>query len=120
VLAPMAYPAARFGPPPAAMAPLAASSLFASYAWSRPDQEPAPAFYAQLLCVLVVGLLLNHRRIVVTVTRAPDGEGGSFLWRLTERLREITGADGLAIYQASRYGKAFVHRQAEGEYPEAL
>lgn len=69
VLAPIAYAAARFGSLPTAMAPLAASSLALAFAVYHPGQEPAASFYGQMAAVLTIGLLLNHRRIVVTESR---------------------------------------------------
>lgn len=72
VLAPCAYAAARYGSLPTAMAPLAASSLALSHALSAPNLPPEPGFYGQMLAVLAVGLLLNHRRIVVTESRPID------------------------------------------------
>ncbi len=67
-LAPCAYAAARFGSHPAAMAPLAASSLFAAHFWSRPGAEPTATLMAQAAGVLIVGLLFGHRRIVATAS----------------------------------------------------
>lgn len=69
VLAPCAYAAAAFGSLPTAMAPIAAASLVASYAFFTRNPNPGPAFYGQLAGVLALGLLLNHRRIIVTVDR---------------------------------------------------
>ncbi|MBI5707412.1 MAG: hypothetical protein HZC36_10540 [Armatimonadetes bacterium] len=69
VLAPIAYAAARFGSLPTAMAPLAASSLALAFAIFHPGKEPAASFYGQMAAVLTIGLLLNHRRIVVTESR---------------------------------------------------
>lgn len=69
VLAPVAYAAARFGSLPTAMAPLASSSLALAFAVSHPGKEPAASFYGQMAAVLAIGLLLNHRRIVVTESR---------------------------------------------------
>lgn len=68
VLAPCAFAAARHGSNPAAMAPLAAAWLLvaANLATRMPPSGP---LLVQVLAVLVVGLLMNQARIVMTVTR---------------------------------------------------
>lgn len=68
VLTPCAYAAARFGSLPTAMAPIAATALLVGQVLFFPGQDPSPTLYAQMGGVLAVGLLLNHRRIVVTET----------------------------------------------------
>ncbi|HZH97591.1 MAG TPA: GAF domain-containing protein, partial [Fimbriimonadaceae bacterium] len=67
-LAPIALAAARFGSLPTAMAPIAAAALVSAHGVLL-GGPPRAALYAQALGVLTIGILLNHRRIVVTVTR---------------------------------------------------
>jgi GGDEF domain-containing protein len=68
VILPCAYAASRYGSLPSATAPMATAWLFLAQNLMQigPTQ---PLFYAQAVGVLAVGLLMNHRRIVVTVTR---------------------------------------------------
>ncbi|MCB8931912.1 MAG: GAF domain-containing protein [Fimbriimonadaceae bacterium] len=69
VLAPCAYAAARFGSQPAAMAPLAGAALLCAASAVGEPGSVGVRVLAQAGAVLGVGLLLNHRRIVMTVTR---------------------------------------------------
>jgi hypothetical protein len=71
VLAPCAYAAARYGSLPTAMAPLAAVSLLASSMLIQ-GKTPGPLLMAQAGAVLALGLLLNHKRIVMTFNREMD------------------------------------------------
>lgn len=72
VLAPCAFAAARHGSQPNFMAPLAGSSLLVAHSAFHQGQVPGPFLLAQAACVLSVGLLLSHTK-VVTVT-APHTE----------------------------------------------
>ncbi len=72
VLAPLAYAVASQGALPAAMAPLASAGLIASHIVFEPGVEPGFKFYAQVASVLGIGLLLNNRRIIETVTVRVD------------------------------------------------
>lgn len=65
-LAPCAYAAARYGSMPTAMAPLAATGLI-SASMVMQGKPPTPLLLIQAGSVLLVGLLMNHRRIIVTV-----------------------------------------------------
>jgi len=65
-LAPCAYAAARFGSMPTAMAPLAATGLI-SGSMVMEGKPPTALLMVQAGAVLLVGLLMNHRRIIVTV-----------------------------------------------------
>lgn len=67
-LLPCAYAAAKYGSLPTAMAPLAASTMIGAHIAFQKG-EPGPWLYTQAIGVLAVGLVMNHRRIVVTVTR---------------------------------------------------
>lgn len=100
VLAPCAYAAARFGSQPAAMAPLAAAALLCAAASVGAPGAVGLEVLAQAGAVLGVGLLLNHRRIVMTVTReiepasatphrAPEPEG---YLELRENFRKLRDA----------------------------
>lgn len=99
VLAPCAYAAARFGSQPAAMAPLAAAALLCGASAVGETGALDIRVLAQSGAVLGVGLLLNHRRIVMTVTRpiepvsetphkAPEPEGFLELRENFRKLRE--------------------------------
>lgn len=70
-LAPCAYAAARFGSMPTAMAPLAATGLI-SASMVMQGKPPTSMLMIQAGAVLLVGLLMNHRRIVVTVNGAGE------------------------------------------------
>lgn len=65
-LAPCAYAAARYGSMPTAMAPLAATGLISS-SMVMLGKPPTAILMVQAGAVLLVGLLMNHRRIIVTV-----------------------------------------------------
>jgi len=65
-LAPCAYAAARFGSMPTAMAPLAATGLISS-SMVMQGKPPTALLMVQAGAVLLVGLLMNHRRIIITV-----------------------------------------------------
>lgn len=69
VLAPVAFAAARYGSLPSAMAPIAAFELLGAEQWTNHGLPPSSSSMGHALGVLVVGLLLNHRRIVVTVAK---------------------------------------------------
>lgn len=69
VLAPCAYAAARYGSLPTGMAPLAASAVLCSHATLEVGEGSDMKVLAQAGAVMLVGLLLNHRRMVMTVTR---------------------------------------------------
>jgi GGDEF domain-containing protein len=69
VLAPVAYAAAKHGSLPSAMAPIAAFALLGADQWSNQGAPPTPIVLGHALGVLAVGLLLNHRRIVVSVAK---------------------------------------------------
>jgi hypothetical protein len=98
VLAPCAYAAARHGSLSSAMAPLAAGGLLVADAIFNKPSMGMPVL-AQAAGVLGVGLLLNQKRIVMTVTRElvretpaaalVDGpEPGAFL-ELRENYRKV-------------------------------
>ena len=67
VLAPLAYAAAKYGSMPSAMAPIAAFALMGADQWANNGAQPSNIVMGHALGVLAVGMLLNHRRIVVTV-----------------------------------------------------
>lgn len=69
VLAPLVYAAAKYGSLPTAMAPLAAGSLMLMDNIFRNAKPPTPLLLVQVLGVLAIGALANHRRIIVTTTR---------------------------------------------------
>jgi len=69
VLAPIAYAAAKYGSLPSAMAPIAAFTLLGADQWSNGGVYSTPEAMGHALGVLVVGILLNHRRIVVSVAK---------------------------------------------------
>lgn len=69
VLAPCAYAAARFGSLPSAMAPIATFVLLGADQWANKGAPPTPTVFGQALGVLGIGLLLNHRRIIVSVAK---------------------------------------------------
>lgn len=167
VLAPCAYAAARYGSLPTAMAPLAAASLLGASVIVA-DRTPGNMLMAQAGAVLVLGLLLNHRRIVTTVTRQLDpieptgpgipdaylelresyrklkdmyrdlegrnradhccrmlyetrlAQGEPFFKRLGTTLKELTGADRLAVYTLAQFSNTLVVRSTVGEYPDEL
>lgn len=66
VLAPLAYAASRFGASPAIMAPIAAGALLAADGALGAGTFAAPLL-GQAAAVLATGLLLNDRRVVVTI-----------------------------------------------------
>jgi GAF domain-containing protein len=167
VLAPCAYAAARYGSLPTAMAPLAAASLLGASVLVQ-DRTPSTLLMCQAGAVLVLGLLLNHRRIVVTTTReidvteplaidVPDaymelresfrklkemyrdlegrnkadhwcrqfyearlGQGDTFHKRLGAKLKELTGAERLAVYTLAQFSNTLVVRTVVGDYPDTL
>lgn len=80
VLVPVTYAAARYGSNPAAMAPIAAAWVITG---SNLQGGMTPLILAQALAVLVIGLLLNQGRIVMTATRA----------LVEPTLDEVTGPD---------------------------
>lgn len=69
VLAPVALAASQHGAAPSAMAPLAAGGLLAAHAMWGNTLLPSNQLWAQSIAVLAVGLLLNCRRIIVTVAQ---------------------------------------------------
>src|SRR5687767_11584378 len=69
VLAPIAYAAAKYGSMPSAMSPIAAFALLGAEQWANQGAQPSNMVMGHALGVLVVGILLNHRRIVVTVAK---------------------------------------------------
>ena len=98
VLAPCAYAAARYGSLPTGMAPLAAAAVLCAHATLGGAGTDAQVL-AQAGAVMLVGLLLNHRRIVMTVTRdvpvpsefphrGPEPEGFLELRENFRKLRE--------------------------------
>lgn len=100
VLAPCAYAAARYGSLPTGMAPLAASAVLCAHATLGTGQGTDLKVLVQAGAVMLVGLLLNHRRIVMTVTRdvpvaaefphrGPEPEG---FMELRENFRKLRDA----------------------------
>lgn len=69
VLAPLVYAAAKYGSLPTAMAPLCAGSLLLMDNIFRNAKPPTPLLLVQVVGVMAVGVMANHRRIVVTTTR---------------------------------------------------
>lgn len=69
VLGPVAYAAAKYGSLPSAMAPIAAFTLLGADQWANNGVYSSPEALGHALGVLVVGILLNHRRIVVSVAK---------------------------------------------------
>ncbi len=75
VLAPCAYAAAKYGSLPSAMAPMAAFALLGADQWANRGAPPTPIVFGHAMSVLAIGLLLNHRRIIVSVAKPvlPNG-----------------------------------------------
>ncbi len=69
VLAPLVYAAAKYGSLPTAMAPLCAGSLLLMDNIFRNAKPPTPMLLVQVVGVMAVGIMANHRRIIVTTTR---------------------------------------------------
>ncbi|MBX3119715.1 MAG: GAF domain-containing protein [Fimbriimonadaceae bacterium] len=69
VLAPLVYAAAKYGSLPTAMAPLCAGSLLLMDNIFRNAKAPTPMLLVQVIGVMAVGVMANHRRIIVTTTR---------------------------------------------------
>jgi putative methionine-R-sulfoxide reductase with GAF domain len=69
VLAPIAYAASRFGSLPTSMAPIAAGGVIAAHTLYSRAAAPGIMLSLQAAAILAVGLLLNHRRIVVKVAQ---------------------------------------------------
>jgi len=69
VLAPCAYAAAKHGSLPSAMAPVATFALLGADQWANRGAPPSPIVFGHAMSVLAIGLLLNHRRIIVSVAK---------------------------------------------------
>lgn len=170
VLIPCAYAVARHGASSALLAPVAVSLVVAAHnVFAR---EPmGPIGLAQLAGVLIVGLLLNQGRIVLTVEQAPavpevpspvtEPEPSGFLelrenyrrlrdhclhverraqrdqltatlvdamfssgdrlpHRLAQRLRELTGVEGVVVATAAQLMDSMVVRAVSGEVDAPL
>lgn len=67
VLAPIAYAASVFRSQPTSTAPIAAGSLIAAHTAFSPNAAPSTMLMLQAAGVLAVGLLLNHRHVIIRV-----------------------------------------------------
>jgi hypothetical protein len=69
VLLPIANAASRYGSLPATMAPIAFGSLVGSHMLFSSAANPSPLLLAQAAGVLGLGMMLNDRKVVQTITK---------------------------------------------------